>query len=145
MCTFHCFSKSIINYGELFIHVICFFLLDVCILIVALLAFCHFQNIYFLHWIHIWTSSLILNVHFLFILAGSKLQTTGKMEESKDEMKSDTCKPATPSSASPDAKTDSCDSLSTSALISLQSDVQPVGHDYVEEVGLYKDMFILCV
>lgn len=67
-------------------------------------------------------------------VAGSKLQTTGKVEETKDEMKSDTCKPATPSSASPDAKTDSCDSLSTSALISLQSDVQPVGHDYVEEV-----------
>lgn len=67
-------------------------------------------------------------------VAGSKLQTTGKVEETKDEMKSDTCKPATPSSASPDAKTDSCDSLSTSALISLQNDVQPVGHDYVEEV-----------
>ncbi|KAM4745103.1 zinc finger RNA-binding protein isoform 2-T2 [Anableps anableps] len=67
-------------------------------------------------------------------VAGSKLQTTGKMEETREEMKNDTCKPATPSAASPDAKADLCDSLSTSALIALQSDVQPVGHDYVEEV-----------
>uniref|UniRef100_A0A3B3Y2K9 Zinc finger RNA-binding protein n=1 Tax=Poecilia mexicana TaxID=48701 RepID=A0A3B3Y2K9_9TELE len=67
-------------------------------------------------------------------VAGSKLQTTGKIEEIREEVKGDTCKPAAPSPASPDAKADLCDSLSTSALIALQSDVQPVGHDYVEEV-----------
>ncbi|XP_035986859.1 zinc finger RNA-binding protein isoform X1 [Fundulus heteroclitus] len=67
-------------------------------------------------------------------VAGSKLQTTAKMEEAREEMKGETCKPATPSSGASDAKTEICDSLSTSALIALQSDVQPVGHDYVEEV-----------
>lgn len=60
---------------------------------------------------------------------GSKLQTTGKIEEAKLE----TSKPAALSSGAQDAKTDS-DSLSTSSLAALQSDVQPVGHDYVEEV-----------
>ncbi|XP_038159590.1 zinc finger RNA-binding protein [Cyprinodon tularosa] len=67
-------------------------------------------------------------------VAGSKLQTTSKMEETREEGKGDVTKPATPSSGSPDAKSDACDSLSASALIALQSDVQPVGHDYVEEV-----------
>lgn len=60
----------------------------------------------------------------------------------REEIKGDTCKPSAPSSASPDAKADLCDSLSTSALIALQSDVQPVGHDYVEEVGVYKEMLM---
>uniref|UniRef100_A0A3Q2PD06 Zinc finger RNA-binding protein n=1 Tax=Fundulus heteroclitus TaxID=8078 RepID=A0A3Q2PD06_FUNHE len=68
------------------------------------------------------------------LATGSKLQTTAKMEEAREEMKGETCKPATPSSGASDAKTEICDSLSTSALIALQSDVQPVGHDYVEEV-----------
>lgn len=45
-------------------------------------------------------------------------------------------KPAAPSSGLQDAKADVSDSLSTSALAALQSDVQPVGHDYVEEVSL---------
>ncbi|XP_032433936.1 zinc finger RNA-binding protein [Xiphophorus hellerii] len=75
-----------------------------------------------------------VNTPKINFVAGSKLQTTGKMEEMREEIKGDTCKPAAPSSASPDAKADLCDSLSTSALIALQSDVQPVGHDYVEEV-----------
>ncbi|XP_027890775.1 zinc finger RNA-binding protein [Xiphophorus couchianus] len=75
-----------------------------------------------------------VNTPKINFVAGSKLQTTGKMEEMREEIKGDTCKPSAPSSASPDAKADLCDSLSTSALIALQSDVQPVGHDYVEEV-----------
>lgn len=60
----------------------------------------------------------------------------------REEIKGDTCKPAAPSSASPDSKADLCDSPSTSALIALQSDVQPVGHDYVEEVCVYKEMLM---
>ncbi|XP_014872213.1 zinc finger RNA-binding protein, partial [Poecilia latipinna] len=75
-----------------------------------------------------------VNTPKINFVAGSKLQTTGKIEEIREEVKGDTCKPVAPSPASPDAKADLCDSLSTSALIALQSDVQPVGHDYVEEV-----------
>ncbi|KAK5609257.1 hypothetical protein CRENBAI_013652 [Crenichthys baileyi] len=75
-----------------------------------------------------------VNMPRINFVAGSKLQTTAKMEETREEMKGDACKPATSSSGSPDAKTDLSDSLSTSALLALQSDVQPVGHDYVEEV-----------
>lgn len=52
-----------------------------------------------------------------------------------DEAKVEASKPATPSSGAHDPKTDVSDSLSTSALAALQSDVQPVGHDYVEEVS----------
>ena len=44
-------------------------------------------------------------------------------------------KPVMPSSGAQDPKTEVSDSLSTSALAGLQSDVQPVGHDYVEEVS----------
>ncbi len=61
---------------------------------------------------------------------GNKLQTTVKMEEAKVEVS----KSVTPSSGTQDPKTEVSDSLSTSALAALQSDVQPVGHDYVEEV-----------
>ncbi|XP_008417506.1 zinc finger RNA-binding protein isoform X2 [Poecilia reticulata] len=75
-----------------------------------------------------------VNTPKINFVAGSKLQTTGKIEEIREEIKGDTCKPVAPSPTSPDAKADLCDSLSTSALIALQSDVQPVGHDYVEEV-----------
>uniref|UniRef100_A0A672HP64 Zinc finger RNA-binding protein n=1 Tax=Salarias fasciatus TaxID=181472 RepID=A0A672HP64_SALFA len=63
---------------------------------------------------------------------GNKLQTTAKLEETRAEVKADASKPAAPSPGSQDAKAE--DSLSTSALAALQSDVQPVGHDYVEEV-----------
>ncbi|XP_049906271.1 zinc finger RNA-binding protein [Epinephelus moara] len=59
-------------------------------------------------------------------VGGNKLQTTVKMEEAKVE----TSKPA----MSHDTKTEVSDALSTSALAALQNDVQPVGHDYVEEV-----------
>ncbi|MEQ2250829.1 hypothetical protein ILYODFUR_004832 [Ilyodon furcidens] len=75
-----------------------------------------------------------VNTPRINFVAGSKLQTTAKMEEMREEMKGDASKPTASSSGSPDAKTDLCDSLSTSALLALQSDVQPVGHDYVEEV-----------
>ncbi|XP_042344304.1 zinc finger RNA-binding protein isoform X2 [Plectropomus leopardus] len=71
-----------------------------------------------------------VNTPKINFLGGNKLQTTGKMEEAKVE----TSKPATSSSATHDPKTEVSDALSTSALAALQSDVQPVGHDYVEEV-----------
>lgn len=62
---------------------------------------------------------------------GNKLQTTAKMEEAKVEAS----KAATPSSGIQDPKAEVSDPLSASALAALQSDVQPVGHDYVEEVS----------
>ncbi|XP_031735617.1 zinc finger RNA-binding protein isoform X2 [Anarrhichthys ocellatus] len=71
-----------------------------------------------------------VNAPKINFVGGNKLQTTVKMDESKVEAS----KPATPSSGTNDAKSDISDSLSTSALAVLQSDVQPVGHDYVEEV-----------
>lgn len=65
---------------------------------------------------------------------GNKLQTTGvKVDESKAEA----AKPAQTSLGVPsqEVKNDAPDPLSPqSALVALQSDVQPVGHDYVEEV-----------
>ncbi|XP_034547187.1 zinc finger RNA-binding protein isoform X2 [Notolabrus celidotus] len=67
-------------------------------------------------------------------VGGNKLQTTVKMDESRAEAKVESSKPAVPSSGLQDSKSDTSDSLSTSALAALQSDVQPVGHDYVEEV-----------
>uniref|UniRef100_A0A8P4K9N8 Zinc finger RNA-binding protein n=1 Tax=Dicentrarchus labrax TaxID=13489 RepID=A0A8P4K9N8_DICLA len=54
--------------------------------------------------------------------------------KARAEAKVEAPKPATPSSGTQDPKTEVSDSLSTSALAALQSDVQPVGHDYVEEV-----------
>ncbi|XP_028434123.1 zinc finger RNA-binding protein isoform X2 [Perca flavescens] len=71
-----------------------------------------------------------VNAPKINFVGGNKLQTTAKVDEAKVEAS----KPATPSSATHDPKTDVSDSLSTSALAALQSDVQPVGHDYVEEV-----------
>uniref|UniRef100_A0A3Q3WGS2 Zinc finger RNA-binding protein n=1 Tax=Mola mola TaxID=94237 RepID=A0A3Q3WGS2_MOLML len=65
---------------------------------------------------------------------GNKLQTTVRMEEPRAEAKVEASKAATPSSCTQDPKAEALDSLSTSALAALQSDVQPVGHDYVEEV-----------
>lgn len=62
------------------------------------------------------------------------MQTTGvKMDESKIEA----AKPAQTSLGTPslEVKSEAHDPLSPqSALAALQSDVQPVGHDYVEEV-----------
>ncbi len=76
-----------------------------------------------------WINSLFWNA------GGNKLQTTMKMDESRAEAKAEASKPAAPSSGTQDPKTEVSDSLSTSALAALQSDVQPVGHDYVEEVS----------
>lgn len=53
-----------------------------------------------------------------------------------EEVKVEASKPAVPSTVGQDAKTDVSDSLTSSALAALQSDVQPVGHDYVEEASL---------
>ncbi|XP_041855018.1 zinc finger RNA-binding protein [Melanotaenia boesemani] len=75
-----------------------------------------------------------VNAPKINFVGGNKLQTSGKMDETRAEVKADSSKPATPASGSQDAKTDVSDALSTSALAALQSDVQPVGHDYVEEV-----------
>ncbi|XP_047447418.1 zinc finger RNA-binding protein [Mugil cephalus] len=75
-----------------------------------------------------------VNTPKINFVGGNKLQTTSKMEETRGETKVEASKPAASSTGSQDSKTEVLDSLSTSALAALQSDVQPVGHDYVEEV-----------
>lgn len=67
---------------------------------------------------------------------GNKLQTTVKMDDTRTEVKMDSSKASTPLSGLQDSKGDLSDPLTCSALAALQSDVQPVGHDYVEEVSL---------
>lgn len=57
------------------------------------------------------------------------------MEDPRTEVKVDSSKASPPLSGLQDAKTDVSDPLSCSALAALQSDVQPVGHDYVEEAS----------
>ncbi|MBN3319741.1 ZFR protein, partial [Atractosteus spatula] len=68
-------------------------------------------------------------------VGGNKLQTTGAKAE---DVKNDTAKPAQPPMAPQPQETKAevtPEPLSTQAtLAALQSDVQPVGHDYVEEV-----------
>ncbi|XP_042261529.1 zinc finger RNA-binding protein isoform X1 [Thunnus maccoyii] len=76
------------------------------------------------------TTGKKVNTPKINFVGGNKLQTTVKMEEVKVEAS----KPVMPSSGGQDTKTEVSDSLTTSALAALQSDVQPVGHDYVEEV-----------
>uniref|UniRef100_A0A4W4HHK9 Zinc finger RNA-binding protein n=1 Tax=Electrophorus electricus TaxID=8005 RepID=A0A4W4HHK9_ELEEL len=75
-----------------------------------------------------------VNAPKINFVGGNKLQTTGiKTDDSKVEA----AKLAQSSLAIPsqEVKNDAPDSLSPqSALAALQSDVQPVGHDYVEEV-----------
>lgn len=76
---------------------------------------------------------------------GNKLQTTAvKNDESKIEA-AKTAQSAV-SAPQPDGKNETLDPLSPqSALAALQSDVQPVGHDYVEEVSeanYYKEKFL---
>uniref|UniRef100_A0A8C5EU54 Zinc finger RNA-binding protein n=1 Tax=Gouania willdenowi TaxID=441366 RepID=A0A8C5EU54_GOUWI len=66
-------------------------------------------------------------------VGGNKLQTTAKPEERADA-KAESSKTTAPSSASQETKVEVSDSLSASTLAALQNDVQPVGHDYVEEV-----------
>ncbi|XP_030579321.1 zinc finger RNA-binding protein [Archocentrus centrarchus] len=75
-----------------------------------------------------------VNTPKINFVGGNKLQTAIKMEDSRAEAKVEASKPVMPSSGSQEPKSDIQDSLSTSALAALQSDVQPVGHDYVEEV-----------
>lgn len=64
---------------------------------------------------------------------GNKLQTTAAKS---DELKVDAIKPAQSIVPAPtlDMKNDTECLSPQSALAALQSDVQPVGHDYVEEV-----------
>nr|XP_006626800.1 PREDICTED: zinc finger RNA-binding protein isoform X2 [Lepisosteus oculatus] len=68
-------------------------------------------------------------------VGGNKLQTTGTKVE---DVKNDTAKPTQPPMAPQPQETKvevTPEPLSTQAtLAALQSDVQPVGHDYVEEV-----------
>ncbi|KAM9822183.1 zinc finger RNA-binding protein isoform X2 [Syngnathus typhle] len=71
-----------------------------------------------------------VNTTKINFVGGTKLQTTVKTEECKGE----TPKTAMSSSAAVDVNTEVSESLSASTLAALQSDVQPVGHDYVEEV-----------
>lgn len=70
-----------------------------------------------------------------FILGGNKLQTTGSKV---DELKAVENVKTTPSVAAvqtQEVKPDiSTEPVTPTALAALQSDVQPVGHDYVEEV-----------
>ncbi|XP_076857189.1 zinc finger RNA-binding protein isoform X2 [Brachyhypopomus gauderio] len=75
-----------------------------------------------------------VNAPKINFVGGNKLQTTGVKA---DDSKAEAAKPAQSSVAAPsqEVKNDASDSLSPqSALAALQSDVQPVGHDYVEEV-----------
>ncbi|KAE8291567.1 Zinc finger RNA-binding protein [Larimichthys crocea] len=75
-----------------------------------------------------------VNAPKINFVGGNKLQTTAKIEDARAEAKVEASKTATPSTGTQDPKNDVSDSLSSSALAALQSDVQPVGHDYVEEV-----------
>uniref|UniRef100_A0A4W5LZ20 Zinc finger RNA-binding protein n=1 Tax=Hucho hucho TaxID=62062 RepID=A0A4W5LZ20_9TELE len=72
-----------------------------------------------------------VNTPKINFVGGNKLQTTGKVTE---EAKAEASKPPPPSLVPQpqETKNESSDSLST--LAALQNDVQPVGHDYVEEV-----------
>lgn len=57
------------------------------------------------------------------------------MDDTRTEVKMDSSKASAPLSGLQDSKGDLSDALTCSALAALQSDVQPVGHDYVEEVS----------
>ncbi|XP_029573963.1 zinc finger RNA-binding protein isoform X4 [Salmo trutta] len=72
-----------------------------------------------------------VNTPKINFVGGNKLHTTGKVTE---EAKVETSKPPPPSLVPQpqETKNESSDLLST--LAALQNDVQPVGHDYVEEV-----------
>lgn len=79
---------------------------------------------------------MIIFLLYYFILGGNKLQTTGSKA---DEMKAVENIKTTPiatvqmQEAKPDS---SAEPVTSTALAALQSEVQPVGHDYVEEVIL---------
>lgn len=68
------------------------------------------------------------------LLGGNKLQSTGNKTE---DLKGAECVKSTPvtSVQIPEVKPDTVsDPVTPASLAALQSDVQPVGHDYVEEV-----------
>ncbi|XP_030623704.1 zinc finger RNA-binding protein [Chanos chanos] len=75
-----------------------------------------------------------VNTPKINFVGGNKLQTTGvKTDDAKVEVAKTA--PSSLASQPQEAKNEASDSLSPqSALAALQSDVQPVGHDYVEEV-----------
>ncbi|KAM9393116.1 zinc finger RNA-binding protein [Pholidichthys leucotaenia] len=75
-----------------------------------------------------------VNTPKINFVGGNKLQTTVKVDETRADGKGEASKPATSATVSQDTKNEVSESLSTTALAALQSDVQPVGHDYVEEV-----------
>lgn len=75
-----------------------------------------------------------LTFFLLLFLGGNKLQTTGsKMEEMKsaENVKTPPAATVQTQEVKPDT---AAESVTPTALAALQSDVQPVGHDYVEEV-----------
>lgn len=76
----------------------------------------------------------ILILRTLKIAGGNKLQTTGsKLEEMKSAESVKTTPAATVQTQ--EVKPDTAaEPVTPTTLAALQSDVQPVGHDYVEEV-----------
>lgn len=86
-----------------------------------------------------------LTFFLLLFLGGNKLQTTGsKMEEMKsaENVKTPPAATVQTQEVKPDT---AAESVTPTALAALQSDVQPVGHDYVEEVLIWKCvLFFIC-
>lgn len=77
---------------------------------------------------------LKLVLFFYAFLGGNKLQSTGNKAE---DLKGTECVKSTPvtSVQIPEVKSDTVsEPVTPASLAALQSDVQPVGHDYVEEV-----------
>uniref|UniRef100_G3U236 Zinc finger RNA-binding protein n=1 Tax=Loxodonta africana TaxID=9785 RepID=G3U236_LOXAF len=74
-----------------------------------------------------------------FVGGGNKLQSTGNKTE---DLKGTECVKSTPvtSVQMPEIKPDTVsESVTPASLAALQSDVQPVGHDYVEEIKVRND------
>ncbi|KPP57806.1 hypothetical protein Z043_124431 [Scleropages formosus] len=73
-----------------------------------------------------------VNAPKINFVGGCKLQTTGIKAE---DIKAEASKQVQPPAAAQEVKADPLEQAAAqSALAALQSDVQPVGHDYVEEV-----------
>lgn len=75
-----------------------------------------------------------ITIIFNSFLGGNKLQSTGNKTE---DLKGTECVKSTPitSVQIPEVKSDTVsEPVTPASLAALQSDVQPVGHDYVEEV-----------
>ena len=87
-----------------------------------------------LGYIYIYTKKKVKVVLFYAFLGGNKLQSTGNKTE---DLKGPECVKSTPvtSVQIPEVKPDTVsEPVTPASLAALQSDVQPVGHDYVEEV-----------